>query len=470
MKKLEPHADRLFPADPTTRAVARQLFGEVADLPIVSPHGHVEAGVLAEDQPFGDPASLLVTPDHYVTRLIHSQGVPLEKLGVPVGGAASTAKPRDIWRIFCAHWKYFRGTPSRYWIESELAEVFGVEEMPSPETADTLFDALSSKLESPEFRPRALFSRFNLHSLATTDDPRSTLAHHKALNDDPSWEGRVVPTFRPDAYLDPNLPRWPENVALLGVSADIDTGTYAGYISALEQRRAHFVANGGTATDHGAADAGSQPLEPAEAQRVYAAALAGTATPAERTAFRRHMLSEMARMACDDGLVMQLHPSVLRNYHGPAFRKYGADVGHDIPVAAEFTKSLRPLLERYGTHPNYRLVLFTVDEDVWSREIAPLAGFYPSVYVGAPWWYLDTPDTMMRFREAVTDTVGFYRTSGFVDDTRAFCSIPARHNAARRVDCSYLARLVVEHRLSEDEATEIARDLAFALPKEVFRL
>jgi len=467
---MSPHPDRLLPADPSTREVARRLFADVAGLPIVSPHGHVDAAVLAEDQPFGDPASLLVTPDHYVTRLIHAQGVPLERLGVAISGEPSSAKPRDIWRIFCEHWKLFRGTPSRYWIESELADVFGIEQDPAPDTADALFDELSATLAAPEFRPRALFGRFNLYALATTDDPRSALAQHRHLTEDPSWTGRVIPTFRPDAYLDPNSPRWPENVALLGVSAGLDAGDYAGYISALEQRRAHFVATGGTATDHGHADAGSEPLPPAEAERVFTAALAGTATPAERTAFRRHMLSEMARMSCDDGLVMQLHPSVLRNYHGPAYRKFGPDTGHDIPVAAEFTRSLRPLLERYGTHPNFRLVLFTVDEDVWSREIAPLAGFYPSVYVGAPWWYLDTPDAMRRFRETVTDTVGFYRTSGFVDDTRAFCSIPARHDAARRIDCGHLARLVVEHRITEDEAAETARDLAFAIPKEVFRL
>lgn len=467
---MTPHPDRLFPADPTTRDIARRLFAEVAGLPIVSPHGHVDATVLADDQPFGDPAMLFVTPDHYVTRMIHSRGIPLERLGVPVRDQHSTAEPREIWRLFCEHWKYFRGTPSRYWIESELADVFGIEKSPSADTADVLFDELSAKLASPEFRPRALFARFNLHALATTDDPRSPLSAHAKLRDDSTFDGRVVPTFRPDAYLDPNAPRWAENVALLGISADIDAGDYAGYITALERRRAHFKALGGTATDHGHADAGSQPLSPGEAGRIFRSALNGTANFAERTAFRRHMLAETARMSCDDGLVMQLHPSVLRNYHGPAFRKFGPDTGHDIPVAAEFTKSLRPLLERYGTHPNFRLVLFTVDEDVWSREIAPLAGFYPAVYVGAPWWYLDTPDALLRFREAVTDTVGFYRTSGFVDDTRAFCSIPARHDAARRIDCSHLARLVAEHRISEDEAVETARDLAFAIPKEVFRL
>jgi glucuronate isomerase len=470
--ELRPHPDRLLPAEPGVRAVARRLYQEVAGLPIVSPHGHVDAALLADDQPFGDPAGLLVTPDHYVTRVLHSHGVPLWRLGLHSSDPSdpAPAAPREIWRTLCEHWWAFRATPSRYWLEAELAEVFGVTVRPSAETADAIYDQLAERLAEPDFRPRALYGKFNLETLATTDDPASDLAAHRRLAADHDFTGRVVPTFRPDPYLVVERPGWAERVRALGQASGVDTGTFEGFVSALEQRRAYFRANGATATDYGPPDPGSEPLSAADAGRLFTAALAGTASAAEQTALRRHILFEMARMACDDGLVMQLHPGVLRNHHTPTLTAYGPDTGHDIPVATEFTRALRPLLERFGTHPNLRLVLFTVDEDVWSRELAPLAGFYPSVYLGVPWWFLDTPDTIVRFRQAVTDTVSFAKTSGFIDDTRAYCSIPARHDMARRVDCGYLARLVAEHRLDEDDALEAARDLAYRQAKQVFHL
>ena len=470
MDKIELHPDRLLPSEPGLRGLARRLYEEVRELPIVSPHGHVDPVLLADDVPFGDPASLLVTPDHYVTRLLHAHGIDLAQLGLPQPGSAGQPPPRKVWRTLCEHWWAFRGTPSRYWIEAELAEVFGVTQRPAAHTADALYDELTEKLATPQFRPRALFERFGVEVLATTDDPCSDLAAHRTLVADPNWNGRVVPTFRPDAYLDATQPDWKQRISELGRVAGMDTGDYDGYIAALESRRAYFAENGATATDHSPADVGSEPLTPAEAQRIYAAARNGDATRDERIAFRRHMLSEMARMSCEDGLVMQLHPAVLRNHHWPTWSAYGADTGHDIPVAAEFTCALRPLLERYGTHPRFRFVVFTVDETVWSRELAPLAGFYPSVFVGVPWWFLDTPRAITRFREAVTDTAGFHKTSGFVDDTRAFCSIPVRHDMARRVDSGYLAGLVAQHVLSEEEAVDTARDLAYDLPRHVFRL
>jgi glucuronate isomerase len=465
------HPDRLFPTDPGVRRLARSIYSAVRDAPIISPHGHVDPALLAEDASFTDPSALFVTPDHYVTRMLHALGVNLARLvSRQVRDDHRALSPREVWRLFCEHWVSFRGTPSRYWIESELVDVFGVSVQPAPETADALYDELVAKLARPEFRPRALFQRFRLEVMATTDDPCSDLADHRSLAADPTWTGRVVPTFRPDQYLDPAADDWPRRVESLGAAAGADTGDYEGYIDALERRRAFFAEHGATSTDHGPVDAESEPLSSAEARRIYTAALTRSATLSECTAFRRHMLGEMARMACDDGLVMQLHSGVLRNHHPPTYAAYGPDMGHDIPVAAEFTRALRPLLGRYGTHPRFRLVIFTVDETTWSRELAPLAGFYPSVFVGAPWWFLDTPGALLRFREAVTDTAGFYKTSGFVDDTRAFCSIPARHDTARRVDCGYLARLVAAHRLAEDEAVETAHALAYQLPRDVFRL
>ncbi|MGH3373209.1 MAG: glucuronate isomerase [Actinoallomurus sp.] len=471
MDKIELHPDRLLSVGEPVRSLARRLYEEIRDLPIISAHGHLEAAVLAEDQPFPDPATLLVTPDHYVTRMLHAHGIDLFRLGVTDRSRQhEIAAPREIWRLLCEHWWAFRGTPSRYWMEAELVEVFGVTTRPSPHTADALFDELSEKLAVPEFRPRALFRRFGVEVLATTDDPCSDLAAHRELSADSTWTGQVVPTFRPDAYLDPSRTGWADQVADLGRVADVDTGGYAGYIDALAARRQYFKEHGATTSDHSPVDAGNESLEPAAAERIYAAALSRSATADELVAFRRHMLGEMARMACEDGLVMQLHPAIYRDHHGPTNAVFGPDTGHDIPVAVEFTRALRPMLEKYGTHPNFRLVLFTVDETTWSRELAPLAGFYPSVFVGVPWWFLDSPNGIRRFRNAVTDTAGFYKTSGFVDDTRAFCSIPARHDMARRLDCSHLAELVAAHELDEDEALETARDLIYRLPREVFRL
>ena len=461
--------DRLLPSDPLQRAIARRVHEATTGLPIISPHGHVDARVLADDEPFPDPTTLLLSSDHYVTRLLHADGIGLEALGVGAGELSEQAA-RAAWRLMCGRWRIFGGTPVRYWLEAELAEIFEVTVRPSSATADAIYDQIAARLAEESYRPRALYERFRISVLATTDDPCSDLASHDRLAGDPTWKGRVIPTFRPDRHLDPTAAGWRLAVEELAVSADIATDSYPGYIAALEQRRTRFKAAGARSTDHSHPDARTDPLSDSEAQRVYRAALAGAATVEEGTAFRRHMLLEMARMSCEDGLVMTLHPGVRRNHHRPTFERFGADSGHDIPIRIELTDALRPLLERYGTHPGFHLVVFTVDETLWSRELAPLAGFYPSVYVGAPWWFLDAPDSIRRFRAAVTETAGFSRTSGFVDDTRAFCSIPARHDMARRIDAGYLAQLVAEHRLGEDEAVEIAVDLVSTQPAAVFKL
>jgi glucuronate isomerase len=340
----------------------------------------------------------------------------------------------------------------------------------SAATADATYDEIAGCLAQPAFRPRALYERFRIEVLATTDDPCDDLAGHAGLNADPTWNGRVIPTFRPDRHLDPAGAGWADAVAALQHASGIDTGSYDGYLAALADRRRYFVAHGAVSSDHGCLDVRTDPLSTTEAERIYRSAIADTATPAESTAFRRHMLGEMARMSCDDGLVMTLHPGVLRNHHTPTFQEFGADTGHDIPVRVEFTNALRPLLEQYGTRPGLHLLLFTVDETAYSREIAPLAGFYPSVYAGAPWWFLDAPDAIRRYRAAVTETIGFTKTSGFVDDTRAFCSIPARHDMSRRIDAGYLAGLVAEHRLDEDAALDTARALVIDVPTTAFKL
>jgi glucuronate isomerase len=462
---------RLLPTGPTERAIARELFEQVRSLPLVSPHGHVEASVFADDVPFTDPAQLFVTPDHYVTRMMRSQGVPLESLGVPRrdGGPVET-DGRVIWRQLCTNWHLYRGTPSRLWLEQELFELFDVRVRPSADTADQLYDAIAERLATPEFRPRALYQRFGLEVLATTDSPLATLEHHRRLRDDPSWTGRVVPTFRPDSMIEVRSHGWAERLVQLGELTSADPTTYAGFIAALEERRAVFQELGATATDHGHLTADSAELSPGDAEQVFARALAGEASEADAAAFRAHMLGQFARMSCDDGLVMQLHPGVHRNYDTAVFEAFGPDVGYDIPTATDYARALHPLLNRYGAHPNFTLVLFTVDETSFSRQIAPLAGVYPSVRIGAPWWFLDAPNAMRRFREATVETAGLYNTAGFVDDTRALCSIPARHDVARRIDCGFLAGLVAQGLLAEDEAAQTAIDLTYSLPKRAFKL
>ncbi|MFZ4895993.1 glucuronate isomerase [Plantibacter sp. Mn2098] len=467
MTALSPHPDRLLPSDPTQLAIARRLYAEVADAPIYSPHGHVDASMLLRNERFPDPAALLITPDHYVTRMLHAVGVPLDALGL---GPAPEQSGREIWRRLCEHWDDFLGTPVRYWFETEFSEVFGLTEHPSTANADELYDQLDATLAGEDFRPRALFDRFRIEVLATTDDPADDLAAHLALRDDPSFTGRVLPTFRADRYMHPDEDGWAGRLDRLAERSGVDCSTYAGLLDALRSRRAAFIAAGGTATDTGVLDAGSEPLDAAAAERLHRAGLDGTITASEAVAYRHNMLYRLAEMASEDGLVMQLHPGVIRNHHRPTFDRFGPDTGHDLPSVGAFTVPLTPILRDFGTNPTFRLVLFTVDETTFSREIAPLAGFYPSVYAGAPWWFLDTPAGIARFRAAATDSAGFTKTSGFIDDTRAFCSIPARHDMSRRGDAAFLAGLVATHQLSEDAAAGIAHRLVSDIPRATFRL
>lgn len=460
------HPDRAFPADPATRALARRIHTATRDLPLLCLHGHVDAGTLARDDAFDDPAALLVVPDHYVTRMLLSRGVPPAEVGRRDDGRVR-ADSRTVWRRLCENWYLFRGTPSRFWLEYELAEVFGVDVQPSPETADAIYDRIATRIAEPDFRPLALLDRFGIELLATTDPVTSDLADHAELarRDRP---GRVIPTFRPDALVHLNRPGWRDDVHRLGELSDSDTDDFEGFLAALRQRREVFLAAGARASDHGHLNADTAPLSAEQAARLYAEALRGPLGEPEAEAFAGHMLFEFAAMSVDDGLVMQLHPGVLRDHDRGWAARFGPDTGFDIPVRTDFTRGLRPLLEEFGHHPGFRLIVFTVDETAYSRELAPLAGAYPAVLLGAPWWFLDSPEGMRRFREAAVETAGFYNTSGFVDDTRAFLSIPARHDLSRRIDAGFLARLVAEHRLSEDEAIQTAVDLAYDIPRQAY--
>lgn len=456
----------LLPVDDATREVAADLYQAVAGAPIISPHGHVDPRLLLDDQPFPDPTELLIRHDHYVTRLLFAGGASFAELGLD---PQDPQDPRAVWRILAENAHRFAGTASGYWLQHELSELFDVQGELTADNADAVYDRIATVLAEPAFRPRALFERFRIDVLATTDDPLDDLDGHRALTEDPGFRGRVLPTFRPDAYLDPAGAEYADRVQAL-LDATGKPGTFAGYLAALEDRRAHFIARGAVSADHGVLEPFTTDLNPADAERLFQGARAGTLDAAEQRLLRGHMLFQMARMSVADGLVMTIHPGVQRNHHAPTFERFGSDTGHDIPVQTEYTRNLRALLNAFGTEPGFHLVLFAVDETVYSREVAPLAGFYPSVYIGAPWWFLDAPDAILRFRSAVTETAGFYRGSGFIDDTRAFLSIPARHDTSRRLDAGFLARLVVEGRVSLPTARRIARDLVDAIPREVFKL
>lgn len=459
--------DRLFPADPTTRSIARALHQRVVDLPIISPHGHVDPRLLLDDAPFPDPTALFLTFDHYVTRLLHADGADLALFGVGAGGAAN---PRAAWHAFAERWHLFAGTASGYWLRHEWASLFDLAVELSPATADLYYDRIAARIADPDFRPRALLDRFRIEVLATTDDPLDDLEVHRALAEDPSVSTRVLPTFRPDAYLDPEAPGFRERLQHLAAATGRSADDSGGYLESLRDRREHFIARGAVSADHGVREPFTVALDHDEFAALHRDALAGQLDARGARLFRGAMLLEMGRMSADDGLVMTIHPGVHRNHSSVTLERFGPDSGHDIPIAVEYTANLRPLLQEVGLRADVHIVAFSIDETVYSRELAPLAGFYPALYVGAPWWFLDAPDAAMRVRAAVTETVGFSRGSGFIDDTRAFLSIPARHDMARRVDSAFLARLVVEGRVTRADAERLIVDMTDTQPRKVFKL
>ncbi len=470
IKTVELNEERFFPADPAVRNLAMGLYREVRDLPIVSPHGHTEPRWYAEDINFTNPAELFLIPDHYIFRMMYSQGVPMEDLGVPrVDGGPVEQDPEKIWALFAKYYYLFRGTPSRMWFESVMVDLFGIKERLSPETATDIYHRIQETLARPEFSVRSLYDRFNMEVVSTTDSPLSDLSCHQALRDS-GWAGRIVPCFRPDPVVDPEYRGFAGNVEELGALTGENTATWNGYLKALASRREFFVSLGATATDHGHPTAATRDFSATECEGLFAKALKGGLTAKEAEDFRGQMLTEMVRMSQDDGLVIQIHPGAYRNHNQVVFNKFGLDKGADIPTPTEYVRALKPLLDRFGSEPGLKVVLFTLDSTTLGRELAPLAGHYPLLKLGPAWWFYDSPEGMMNFRRSVTETAGFYNTVGFNDDTRAFLTIPARHDMARRIDCSYLAELVSTHRLDEDEAVEVARDLAYNLVKDAYNL
>ena len=468
MKLTDPN--RLLPLDPAARSIARELYDGVADLPIISPHGHCDPQWFAENKRFPNPAELFVIPDHYVFRMLVSQGIKLSELGVPtVDGSAVEQDPRKIWRLFAKNFSLFRGTPSDIWLCHSFEHIFGCSEKLCADNADEYFDHIDGQLSQNAFRPRALFENFNIEVLSTTESALDDLQWHKAINAD-GWQGRIVTTYRPDSVVDPEFENFAENVVQFGELTSEDTSTWEGYLRAHRARRSFFIEHGATASDHGHLTARTENLPQVEVEKLFEKAISGSISTVEADQFRGQMLTEMAKMSIEDGLVLQIHAGSFRNHSQSVFVSNGRDKGFDIPTQTNYVHALKPMLDVVGMEPSLNIILFTLDETSYSRELAPLAGAYPALRLGPPWWFFDSYEGIKRFREATTETCGFYNTVGFNDDTRAFCSIPARHDVARRTDCSYLAGLVATGRLGLTDAREVAIDLTYRLAKQAYRL
>lgn len=463
------HEDRFFDSDASVRAIARALYDETRDLPLICPHGHVDPATLADDAAFPEPTALLIIPDHYIFRMLYSRGVSMESLGVPTrDGTPVETDPRAIWQRFAENYHLFRGTPTGAWLDHELHELFEVRVKLDGGSGQFVYDQIAERLASPEFRPRALFDRFNIEVLATTDKATDPLVHHRAIRNS-GWRGNVVPTFRPDALFRIAAPNWRQELTELSSAVGRDIADMDSFIGALAERRDVFKSLGATATDHAVVEPFTHRLSPAEVNSVFQRALKGDATPVDQRAFEAHMLIEMARLSILDGLVMQLHPGAFRDHNRRVAERFGPDKGGDIPVATEYTRNLSALLDEYGNDSRLTLVLFTLDETAYARELAPLAGGYPALRLGPPWWFHDSIEGMTRYRQQVTETAGIYNTAGFNDDTRAFCSIPARHDLSRRIDANYLAGLVARHVIDMDDARVMAHAMAYELARETYK-
>lgn len=464
-RPLQIHPDRLFPADPEIRKITRRLYDAVADLPIISPHGHTDPIWWANDNHFGNASELLLHPDHYVFRMLYSQGISLDALGI----RNPDADPRESWRILAQNYHLFRGTPSRMWLDWVFNVAFGINVQLEAATSDLYFDTITDALATDAFRPRALFERYNIEVIATTESPIDDLRHHQTIRDS-GWKGRVITAYRPDPVVDPEFEGFRDNLKILSNLTGEDAFSWKGYLAAHRKRRAFFASMGATSTDHGHPTALTADLTDAEAEALFLRVTGVSVSPEDAELFRGQMLTEMAGMSVEDGLVMQIHPGSFRNHNPHIFAKYGRDKGADIPTRTEYVHALRPLLAKYGNDPDFTVIVFTLDETVYARELAPLAGHYPALKLGPAWWFHDSPEGMRRFRNTMTETAGFYNTVGFNDDTRAFLSIPARHDVARRIDCGFLAGLVAEHRMEEWEAAEVAADLSYNLAKRAYKL
>ena len=464
------HPDRFLSSNSTNRNFAHNLYQSAKKIPIFAPHGHVDPSLFsAPDANFGNPVDLFIKPDHYVIRTLYSNGIPLEKLGIPPKGESVDYDPRSAWELFCTNFYLFRATPSGVWLTTSLSDVFGIEHKISKETANFTYDILVEKLSSTEFSPRNLFERFNIEFLATTDSAADSLTHHQSIRNS-KWKGNIVPTFRFDSLVHFLNPGWIDEINRLALLSNIEIHNFRSFIQALENRRVFFRSLGATASDFSAESAFTEELPLHQIDEIFQRALKGHADQHDATRFVAHMLMEMARMSADDGMVMQFHAGIHRNHNIALYQQFGADIGGDIPVSVEFTRNFKPLLQRFGNHPNFKLILFTLDESTYTRELAPLAGHYPALRLGPPWWFNDSLNGIERYLNQVMESAGLYKTAGFNDDTRGFCSIPARHDLWRRQAANWLADLLARHVIDEEDAHQMMFELCIGLARSAYKM
>ncbi len=470
MKLILPE-NRFFSPNQSQKNLAIQYYNLIKDLPIISPHGHVNPALFADPRAkFGSPTELLITPDHYIYRMLYSQGIDLQKLGITSSDAiSSTSDPREIWQLFADHYYLFHGTPTSIWFNHELSTVFGVYEKLCSDTAQDIFTQIENKLVLEEFLPRNLFDQFNIEVLCTTDAAWDRLEYHQSIRNS-QWNRDIRPTFRPDGVVNLTVNGWYDNIIKLSEVTKVDIHSYNQFIEALEIQRKHFKEFGATATDHAVLIPFTQRISISEAENIFQRALFNNLESRDAYRFSAHMLMEMARMSIEDGLVMQIHPGSFRNHNQIIYNRNGPDRGADIPIQTEYTRNLYELLNEYGNDPKFNLILFTLDEATYGRELAPLAGHYPALKIGPPWWFFDSINGMRRYFDQVIETAGLYNTVGFNDDTRAFPSIPARHDLWRRVSANWVAGLTIRGVIDEDDGEQMIVNLAYNLAKQSYNL
>jgi glucuronate isomerase len=463
------HEDRYFSSDSTIRPIARKLYQQSKEIPIFAPHGHVDPTLFTDPEfRFGNPVELFIQPDHYIIRTLFANGISPSELGISTKGEIIKYDPRKVWNLFCSNFFLFRAMPSGVWLTSSLREVFGIDQKLSEKTAKQTYDILTEKLASPEFTPRVLFERFNIELLATTDSASDSLDHHQKIRAG-DWQGNIIPTFRFDPLVHILNPGWLGQIEQLGSVTNTNIANYASYINALESQRGLFRQLGALATDFSSQSANTEELTTLQADQIFQRALLGKADQLDADRFVAHMLMEMARMSAEDGLVMQFHAGIFRNHNQMLYNQFGADIGGDIPVKTEFTNNLLPLLSKFGNEKNFRMIIFTLDESTYTREVAPLAGHYPALRLGPPWWFNDSVNGITRYLENVVEIAGLYKTTGFNDDTRGFCSIPTRHDLWRRLSANWLAGLMVRHIIDEEDATQMMFDLCVGLARKAYK-
>lgn len=458
------HPYRLLGTHPEQTKLAYEHLKEAASYPLICPHSHVNPALFSDSQgSFPNPVEMFVRRDVRVLSQLHSQGVRLEPFLDP------NRDPEEVWRMFARHYRLFWGTSTALWLEQQLETVFAISEALDESSADHIYQTLVARIAQPEYRPRAVLERLKIEILCTTASATDPLLHYRTLSQG-AWAGRVLPVFRPDKLLWTAHPDWLPELHKLAAQTSGPITRMRAFLDALRQRRHEFKRLGCVATDHGCERPYTERLSSKAADDLFSLALKGKITIAESIRLQGHLLIEMAKMSLEDGLVMQIHTGSYQDHNGELLVRFGPNKGADLPLATEFTSNLKPLLGVVGNEPAMKLVLFSLDETAYGRDLGPLAGHYPAVFVGAPWSFHNGPKGLMRYFDQVVETAGLCNTAGFQDHARSVGTLAARHDLWRRIACRWLANLELEGRLSHAQARSMLGDLANGRARKVYGL